>query len=82
MPDEDKMPFPVVAFTQCGLRFPLDPLFREFLHYYTLNPMLPALAALPWPSHGMAIARSCTPRRRNSCSAHGCKLSKKLKSSF
>ena len=39
MPTDDTMPFPIVAFTECGLRLPLDPLFREVLHYYRLNPM-------------------------------------------
>lgn len=39
MPDGDFMSFPVVAFIECGLRFPLDTLFREILHYYKLNPM-------------------------------------------
>ncbi|KAF5933810.1 hypothetical protein HYC85_029981 [Camellia sinensis] len=33
------MPFPIVAFTECGLRLPLDPLFRQVLHFYKLNPM-------------------------------------------
>ena len=33
------MPFPIVAFTECGLRLPLTILFREILHYYKLNPM-------------------------------------------
>lgn len=39
MPDVNLMPFPVVAFIECGLRFPLDPFFREILHFYRLNPM-------------------------------------------
>ena len=39
MPDENLMPFPIIAFTECGLRFPLDILFREVLHYYKLNSM-------------------------------------------
>ncbi|XP_028073918.1 uncharacterized abhydrolase domain-containing protein DDB_G0269086-like [Camellia sinensis] len=33
------MSFPIVAFTECGLRLPLDPLFREVLYFYKLNPM-------------------------------------------
>ena len=39
MPVGDSMAFPVVAFIKCGLRFPLDILFREIFHYYKLNPM-------------------------------------------
>ena len=39
MPDGDSMSFLVVAFIECGLRFPLDILFQEVLHYYKLNPM-------------------------------------------
>ena len=39
MPTDDSMPFPIVAFTECGLRLPLNPLFREVLHFYKLNPM-------------------------------------------
>ncbi|THG11611.1 hypothetical protein TEA_023073 [Camellia sinensis var. sinensis] len=39
MPTDHTMPFPIVAFTECGLRLPLDPLFREVLHLYRLNPM-------------------------------------------
>ena len=39
MPDGDFMSFPVVAFIECGLRFPLDTLFREILHNYKLNPI-------------------------------------------
>ena len=39
MPTDHTMPFPIVAFTECGLRLPLSPLFREVLHYYRLNPM-------------------------------------------
>ena len=35
--EDDSMPFPVVAFVECGLRLPLDILFR--VHYYKLNPM-------------------------------------------
>lgn len=37
MPKDDSMPFPVVAFIECGLRLPLDIIFREVLHYYKLN---------------------------------------------
>ena len=39
MPTVDSMPFPVVTFIECGLRLPLDILFREILHYYKLNLM-------------------------------------------
>ena len=39
MPTDDSMPFPVVAFIECGLRFPLNILFREILHCYKLSPM-------------------------------------------
>ncbi|XP_028075022.1 uncharacterized protein LOC114277328 [Camellia sinensis] len=39
MPKDDSMPFPVIAFVECGLRLPPDILFLEFLHYYKLNPM-------------------------------------------
>ena len=39
MPTDHTMPFPIVAFTECGLRLPLDPLFRQVLHFYKLNPM-------------------------------------------
>ena len=45
MPEDNTMPFPVVAFVQCGLRLPLNPLFREVLHYYSLNPMLLSINA-------------------------------------
>ncbi|GMP76549.1 hypothetical protein CsSME_00033167 [Camellia sinensis var. sinensis] len=43
MPTENTMPLPIVAFTECGLRLPLNILFREILHYYKLNPMQPAI---------------------------------------
>ncbi|GMQ01948.1 hypothetical protein CsSME_00048398 [Camellia sinensis var. sinensis] len=39
MPTDDLMPFSIVAFTECGLRLPLNILFREILHFYKLNPM-------------------------------------------
>ncbi|GMP35866.1 hypothetical protein CsSME_00008163 [Camellia sinensis var. sinensis] len=39
MPTDNSMPFPVVAFIECELRFPLDPFFRQILHFYKLNPM-------------------------------------------
>ncbi|KAF5933535.1 hypothetical protein HYC85_029706 [Camellia sinensis] len=39
MSTDNSMPFPVVAFIECGLRFPLDPFFRQILHFYKLNPM-------------------------------------------
>lgn len=39
MPTTDSMPFPVLAFIECGLRLPLNILFREIIHYYKLNPM-------------------------------------------
>ncbi|GMP21943.1 hypothetical protein CsSME_00000152 [Camellia sinensis var. sinensis] len=39
MPTDHSMPFPVVAFIECRLRFPLDPFFRQILHFYKLNPM-------------------------------------------
>ena len=39
MPTDHTMPYPIVAFTECGLRLPLHPLFREVLHFYRLNPM-------------------------------------------
>lgn len=39
MPDGDSMPFPVVAFIECGLTFPLNICFREILQYYKLNLM-------------------------------------------
>ena len=39
IPTENSMPFPIVAFTECGLRLPLNILFRKILHYYKLNPM-------------------------------------------
>ncbi|THG19048.1 hypothetical protein TEA_006598 [Camellia sinensis var. sinensis] len=39
MPTTNSMPFPVVAFIECGLRLPLDILLREIIHYYKLNPM-------------------------------------------
>ena len=39
MPTADSMPLPVVAFIECGLRLPLNILFREIIHYYKLNPM-------------------------------------------
>ncbi|GMQ02657.1 hypothetical protein CsSME_00048777 [Camellia sinensis var. sinensis] len=39
MPTDESMPFPIVAFTECGLRLPLNILFREILHFYKLNPM-------------------------------------------
>ena len=39
MPTDDSMPFPAVAFIECGLRLPLNIPFREVLYYYKLNPM-------------------------------------------
>ena len=39
MPTDSTMPFPIVAFTECRLRLPLNPLFREVLHFYRLYPM-------------------------------------------
>ncbi|KAF5932315.1 hypothetical protein HYC85_028486 [Camellia sinensis] len=39
VPTDHTMPFPVVAFIECGLRLPLDPLFRQVLYFYRLNPM-------------------------------------------
>ncbi|THG02296.1 hypothetical protein TEA_012267 [Camellia sinensis var. sinensis] len=39
IPTENTMPLPIIAFTECGLRLPLNILFREILHYYKLNPM-------------------------------------------
>lgn len=39
MPTTDSMPFPIVAFIECGLRLPLNILLQEIIHYYKLNPM-------------------------------------------
>ena len=39
MPTDHSMPFPIVAFTECGLRLPLYTMFREVLYFYKLNPM-------------------------------------------
>lgn len=38
MPNDKLMPFLVVAFIECGLRFPLEIHFRQVLHHYKLNP--------------------------------------------
>ena len=57
MPEGDNMPFPVVAFVQCGLRFPLDPLFREVLHYYSLNPIQLTINAYRTLNGIIALAR-------------------------
>lgn len=43
---KDSMPFPVVAFIECGLQLPLGILFREILHYYKLNPMQLAINSI------------------------------------
>ena len=39
MPTTVSMTIPVVAFIECGLRLPLNILYREVIHYYKLNPM-------------------------------------------
>ncbi|XP_028058374.1 transcription initiation factor TFIID subunit 11-like [Camellia sinensis] len=67
MPDGDSMPFPVVAFIECGFRFPLNILFRKVLHYYKLNPMQLAINsyrvinALPQPPKD--FHKTCYPSK-------------------
>ena len=57
MPTDDSMPFPIVAFTECGLRLPLNILFREILHYYKLNPMQLAINSYQVINGIIALAR-------------------------
>ncbi|GMP24185.1 hypothetical protein CsSME_00001541 [Camellia sinensis var. sinensis] len=57
MPTDDSMPFPIVAFTECGLRLPLNILFREILHFYKLNPMQLAINSYRVINGIIALAR-------------------------
>lgn len=54
LPDVNLMPFPVVAFIECELRFPLDTFFLEILHYYKLNPMQLAINSY-WVINGIIV---------------------------
>ena len=56
-PTDDSMPFPIVAFTECGLRLPLNILFREILHFYKLNPMQLAINSYRVINGIIALAR-------------------------
>ncbi|THG05097.1 hypothetical protein TEA_012903 [Camellia sinensis var. sinensis] len=57
MPTDDSMPFPIVAFTECGLRLPLNIFFREILHFYKLNPMQLAINSYRVINGIIALAR-------------------------
>ncbi|GMP53954.1 hypothetical protein CsSME_00019260 [Camellia sinensis var. sinensis] len=57
MPTDDSMPFPIVAFTKCGLRLPLNILFHEILHFYKLNPMPLAINSYRVINGIIALAR-------------------------
>ncbi|GMQ06261.1 hypothetical protein CsSME_00050914 [Camellia sinensis var. sinensis] len=57
MPTDDSMPFSTVAFTECGLRLPLNILFREILHFYKLNPMQLAINSCRVINGIIALAR-------------------------
>ncbi|XP_028111583.1 polyphenol oxidase, chloroplastic-like [Camellia sinensis] len=57
MPVRYSMPFSVVAFIKCGLRFLLDNLFRKILHYYKVNHMQLAINSYRVINGIIALAR-------------------------